>query len=87
MSLDSDYLMRAGGLEYGVTFMKPWILHTRLELYKAMVAQSWCVVFFRGTIWYLSEAPTLKNFWGGPNGNYHYICVGVCMYMCILFDK
>ncbi|GBM03926.1 hypothetical protein AVEN_185419-1 [Araneus ventricosus] len=28
--------------------MKPWILHARLELYKAMAAQSWSGVFSLG---------------------------------------
>ncbi|GFY25074.1 transposable element Tcb2 transposase [Trichonephila clavipes] len=40
MSLDSDYLTPNEGYEYGVRLTKPLILHARLELYKAMMAQS-----------------------------------------------
>ncbi|GFV68962.1 hypothetical protein TNCV_3988791 [Trichonephila clavipes] len=46
-SLDSDYLTPTGGGEYGVRLMMLWIQHTRLKLYKGMVAQSCRIVALR----------------------------------------
>ncbi|GFW82062.1 hypothetical protein TNCV_771911 [Trichonephila clavipes] len=57
MSIDFHYLTPMGGLEYGVKFMNPWILHARLELHKDMMAQSWSEVIFPDTVWDLCVVP------------------------------